>query len=678
MEFYYPLRLGPRKLKPLKNGRLDEQSTQHGSEVWRNGVECDEYEDKRIPEAQVLAEIQEKASTAENLFWLILAEPGAGKTKLMNAWFRQWVCDSQTTGYGSTVPLLVNLRDLKPDFIDLDLEALGDKLWSLGVENADYLLESAIRMDLVYRTSRARLHRITWLLDGLDELPPELLQERFFRKLAQLPGFKVITCRTAVYQAIGWELRQYQLQEYDLLGLESDEQLEFLAQAIGDDEEARALYNQLECNSSMRRLASNPCNSSMRRLASNPMMLTFIAIIGRHMELPYNRAGFYQKSIVEIWRSKLGGEPGAMDIIDLRDDLLTGIAKVMGLDIIKAPSSLLLKTAREIAPQDWSKLVDWVKKSGILRLDTHEQFEFVHLTFQEFYLARSLSGENFEVTLMKHWHQPQYEETLALNIALLAQKNLYVEIDNAIRSLVNWGEKIHCKNPKFLWQLRCSPLRTVLHLLNRAGIALNMLPNINFILKKICRPRNFHSRRRPLRFLRRLAVARDSQTPGDILVFLASDSNTDIQRAALANFNISKELTDHPLYDMTYEEDGFIQGILFPSIFTDITQYRHWGMPTEFHTFKEDIDEARGTSTANLNRFATHHHEDVRIEVAGNPSTPENALTILSKDDSIDVRYRVAGNINTPLEVLATLAKDKNLNVCSQVAFNKKTLLEDL
>jgi HEAT repeat protein len=62
-----------------------------------------------------------------------------------------------------------------------------------------------------------------------------------------------------------------------------------------------------------------------------------------------------------------------------------------------------------------------------------------------------------------------------------------------------------------------------------------------------------------------------------------------------------------------------------------------------------------------------------RKELAQNPNTPPEALTLLARDENSSVRWRVAQNPNTPPEILTILARDENWNVRWGVAQNPNT-----
>jgi hypothetical protein len=67
-----------------------------------------------------------------------------------------------------------------------------------------------------------------------------------------------------------------------------------------------------------------------------------------------------------------------------------------------------------------------------------------------------------------------------------------------------------------------------------------------------------------------------------------------------------------------------------------------------------------------------------RKDLAYNPNTPPEILTILAQDKDGAVRYRVAYNTNTPPEILTLLAQDKDWIVRCGVAKNPNTPQEIL
>ncbi len=111
----------------------------------------------------------------------------------------------------------------------------------------------------------------------------------------------------------------------------------------------------------------------------------------------------------------------------------------------------------------------------------------------------------------------------------------------------------------------------------------------------------------------RVSVARNPNTPADVLTELAKDSHSVVRKNAAGNPN----------------------------------------MPADV-----------------LTELAKDSYCDVRISVAGNPNTPVDVLTELAKDSHSVVRKNAAGNPNIPADVLTELAKDSDCIVRRYAAGN--------
>ena len=111
----------------------------------------------------------------------------------------------------------------------------------------------------------------------------------------------------------------------------------------------------------------------------------------------------------------------------------------------------------------------------------------------------------------------------------------------------------------------------------------------------------------------RISVAGNPNTPVDVLMELAKDSDCDVRKNAAGNPNIPADV---------------------------------------------------------LTELAKDSHSVVRKNAAGNPNTPVDVLMELAKDSNCDVRISVAGNPNIPADVLTELAKDSDCIVRRYAAGN--------
>jgi hypothetical protein len=93
---------------------------------------------------------------------------------------------------------------------------------------------------------------------------------------------------------------------------------------------------------------------------------------------------------------------------------------------------------------------------------------------------------------------------------------------------------------------------------------------------------------------------------------------------------------------------------------------------------RKELATNPNTPPETLTILARDEYSGVRWNVARNPNTPPETLTILARDENYDVRRRVALNPNTPPETLTSLARDKDCLVRWRVANNPNTPPETL
>jgi predicted NACHT family NTPase len=372
--FYYPLTLGIRQSKPI-DGNSDKLPVHQSYETWREGLARFEYIYEEFAEVQVLTQLQQRGPWRRNWLWLILGEPGAGKTTLLEAWFTRWATQLATARLGLVVPVLVRLRSVQAEQTPQDSEEFADQLWALGLSEQALLERQG---ESIYRRDRGRCFQPVWLLDGLDELRPPP-GEQFYQALVNLPGLKVVSCRTAVYEIFRREVDRYKEREYELLGLKSSDQHVFLTQSLnGDSRRAKVLHDRLQHN------------SQLRLLAGNPLMLSLIAQVSDHIELPATQSEFYKVGVSELWRRRLARHPDAYLRTRERDEVLTELAERMGMAQIEAPLAWLEEATSRVANPESRLLIEYLLDAGLVRLHPWEQVDFVHLTFEGCFMSRAL------------------------------------------------------------------------------------------------------------------------------------------------------------------------------------------------------------------------------------------------------------------------------------------------
>jgi hypothetical protein len=234
MTFYFPIRLGLKRQKAAT--RREENAGQSlAYEVWREGTERSLTDYEESPESQVLKAFCHSAPAQRLTF--ILGEPGAGKTTLFLDWFLRLAREAAIeVRLGSKLPVLVRLRSVSKDTWNIeDDDKRADALWEHArKERTIFSREDGYSLERLYGVdaSQARVFSPIWLFDGLDEVPDLNVDEGFYQKLVCLPGQKVVSGRTAVFQSLRAIVEIYKWKDYEILGLRPGEQQEFLAQAL--------------------------------------------------------------------------------------------------------------------------------------------------------------------------------------------------------------------------------------------------------------------------------------------------------------------------------------------------------------------------------------------------------------------------------------------------------------
>jgi hypothetical protein len=623
-------------------------------EAWHEGVRP---QVKYIPhpEEQVFRWFREAADDDHGLLWVVLGEAGAGKSRLMNEWFRRWMADVGSLQLGTVLPVLVRLRNLKRADIIADRQALADRLWELGLRERALLGTGEARN--AYRLERQRLFRPAWLLDGLDEIP-NLLGPDLFAQLADLPGAKLVTCRSAVFRSYSTIATPYKEREFEILPLRRPQWQDFLRCRLGNP----VLADKLAC--------AIADNAQLSELAGNPLMLDLIAEVHgdrAELTLPSSRAEFYRRAVARRWALHLSGEE-EQELRPWRDHVLTNLAAQMQLTKIETDSCELDAASEEIPPSLVTKMEMALQRSGLLIVDHGLGLvRFPHLTLQEYYLAQWLAHRGCPAAVMDYWSDPRYEETLAL---LLSRQSISPEADSdaipALHQLIDWGRITHGNDPAILWRdkFRRSPLRVSLHLVRRSGISLGgesllLLGGASFLF--------------------RVSLASDAMAPLDALTALSSDPDQQVRKliaknpgappwvlASLARdpdrdvrFNVAANAatpTDG-LIALACDPDGLIRQYIASNTATPhdvLLKLAHDPDGFVKHAARTTISVAPETLAA----FARDSDGSLRELAASNVATPPEVLAVLACDADPEVRLLTARNIRTPPEILVILSRD--------------------
>jgi HEAT repeat protein len=371
---------------------------------------------------------------------VILGDPGSGKSSLLRYLALQWArINDANQRYTQPLPLLIELREYAR--------------WHCPSHKGflKYLHEASTWHRLNQQTLKHLLeqpNRVVLLLDGLDEVfdPAEREQvvndiHRFSNEYKQVR--MVVTSRLVGYQF--HRLRSAEFRHFMLQDLDDDQIGTFLDRW---HEVTFDKSQQTEAESKRERLDKAIKNSkSIRQLAGNPLLLTMMAVLNRHQELPRDRVDLYQQCsrlLLHQWDTEraLGDFPGLSAEIGLREktEILRVVAYAMqtrvsdesranyidgdtltGLVEDYLRTELRFDQARAVA----RALVEQLRaRNFILCFLGADSYAFVHRTFLEYFCAaevvhqfnitKSLDEDGLIALFDKHCRDDDWLEILRL------------------------------------------------------------------------------------------------------------------------------------------------------------------------------------------------------------------------------------------------------------------------
>ncbi len=641
MEFF-PLTLGLPKPRPIRREGDHADEWRHRTrdeDAWRESLSAPPEEVEEFAEAAMLALLR---AALPDRPWVILGEPGAGKSWLLEHWHASWLRGLGATRLGMAVPVLVRLRELAPETMRGKPEAVADRLWDHALAAGQAVAKGCASASVLDRPGR--LVTPVWLLDGLDEVSGHPGDAALWDTIGALPGAVALTCRTAVFQQVQREVAGRHTPPWRILDLKpGDEQTAYLRLALDadgkDPARAPALIRALDAN------------AALRPLAASPLLLSLVAEVCDTLTLPANRAAFYTEATRTLWQRKLAGR-AERALTAERDAALAALAETTGVARIEADETALVQAAIT------GPLREALRVSGLLTFDERrERVAFPHLTFQEFHLARAWLGRPLRDVLDAHWADLRAEEALGLLLALHDAASRRAEVEAVLQAFVSDWRARHRADPSVLWRIGRSPMRVALRLLARAGIVLT-----DPLLGASGAPA-----------MVRIAIARMAGIAPAALTSLALDANSDVRQSVAWNTATSLQT----LAILVNDTDAEVRWR---------ATHKMARMPDTVAAFAEDEDaEVRRGVAGNtaapaetLAALATDADAEVRRRVAGNPATPPETLAALAKDANADVRSSAGENTGTPPETLATLTKDNQAHVRGAIAQNAATTLEAL
>ncbi|NCS03013.1 MAG: DUF1257 domain-containing protein [Microcystis aeruginosa G13-07] len=403
---------------------------------------------------------------------VILGDPGAGKSSLLQYLALNWAEKELSQRVLFPLPLLIELRIYARDKDEkkcqniLEFFHQGNLICHLNQLALDDKLEKG---------------QALVLFDGLDEVfNPQLREEivtdikRFSIEYPQVQI--IVTSRWLGYKAE--ELNHAGFEHFMIQDLDKD-QIEDFIQRWHD----LAFENRDDKTQKQERLQKAIKESkAIRELAGNPLLLTMMAILNRTQELPRDRSKLYEKaSEVLLHQWDFETKEGLIDPelkkylynIDLRDkrDILRLVASAIQAREKGLAANLIYKEELEniltqylqgtgINKRDADDLTDLIIKqlryrNFILCSLGGNAFAFVHRTFLEYFCAcefyekfknrglpdgiplEDLKTKVFE----KHYSDPVWKEVLCLLMGMLSAEFTKEIAEELINYLIDMEEK---------------------------------------------------------------------------------------------------------------------------------------------------------------------------------------------------------------------------------------------
>ncbi|NEN91166.1 MAG: NACHT domain-containing protein, partial [Okeania sp. SIO3H1] len=370
-------------------------------------------------------------------YLVILGDPGSGKSTLLQYIALEWAELPLKDLPLQPIPILIELRTYVRNH---DANKCQDFL--------DFLEKgSGITCQLPQQELHAKLQNgdAIVMFDGLDEVFEPAKREEIITDIHRFTNVYKNVRVIVTSRVIGYKLQKLRDAEFNHFILQdlSAEQIEDFIQrwhnlTYPDEAERERKRERLK-----RAIKDSP---PIKELARNPLLLTMMAILNRHQELPRDRAELYNQAsrvLLHQWDMERALVDAKIDpiTIDYKDKqaILRRVAHFMQGNIAGLAGNLILGDDLERIISEYLKSIDindvrtvaralmeqLRSRNFVLCFVGAEYYAFVHRTFLEYFCAwefvwqfketQSISIDELNKDVFgKHWQDEKWHEVLRL------------------------------------------------------------------------------------------------------------------------------------------------------------------------------------------------------------------------------------------------------------------------
>jgi len=416
----------------------------------------------------------------KNRYVVILGDPGSGKSTLSRYLVLSLITkedEKLQETFDSYLPILIELRNYSIEFTNKSCNTFIKYLDLLGETEGYGLTKGAL--DNYLKTNEKAIV----IFDGLDEIFDPIQREKIEK---QIVGFTndypkarvIVTSRIVGYKRSTFKnanFSTYTLQDFRKPQIDAFVDKWYSIALINNPDEARTRKERIN--------RSLDESSSIRQLAGNPLLLTIMALINKHQELPRERWRLYDHASSVLihhwdWERRVKEWNIKIEYVskDDKEELLRRIAYKMqsapkGLagnyihaDTLQAEFEKYFRERYQKNPAD-AKLAAQVlieqlrERNFILCRYGSNLYGFIHRTFLEYFCACAIvrkfeKKHEFDIEDLKnifkeHWGDKTWHEVLRLICGMIEENFAEVLICYLMREPPPDKSDIHAKIDRY-------------------------------------------------------------------------------------------------------------------------------------------------------------------------------------------------------------------------------------